>query len=69
MRDGSRVSELIDLRVRDVLLDRNAAVGHKDSKQCAIPLWKNTATEYRAGSTESPQRPMRRCFPTGPAHR
>ena len=46
---GARVSELTALRVRDVLLDRQAAVHlhGKGRKQRAIPLWKNTATQLR----------------------
>jgi integrase/recombinase XerD len=47
---GARVSEIIDLRRRDVLLDRQTAVHlhGKGRKERAIPLWKNTATELRA---------------------
>jgi site-specific recombinase XerD len=46
---GARVSELTGLRVRDVLLDRQAAVHlrGKGRKQRAIPLWKNTAAQLR----------------------
>lgn len=46
---GARVSELTGLQVRDVLLDRQAAVHlhGKGRKQRAIPLWKNTAAELR----------------------
>jgi site-specific recombinase XerD len=66
---GARVSELIALRVRDVLLERNTAVHlhGKGRKQRAIPLWKNTATELRAGWTGPAQLPTRRCSPTEPA--
>jgi integrase/recombinase XerD len=47
---GARVSELTALRVRDVLLDRQAAVHlhGKGRKQRVIPLWKTTATQLRA---------------------
>jgi site-specific recombinase XerD len=47
---GARVSEIIGLRARDVLLDRQTAVHlhGKGRKERAIPLWKNTATELRA---------------------
>jgi site-specific recombinase XerD len=47
---GARVSEIIGLRVRDVLLDRQTAVHlhGKGRKERAIPLWKNTAAELRA---------------------
>ena len=46
---GARVSEITGLRVRDVLLDRQAAVHlhGKGRKERAIPLWRNTATELR----------------------
>jgi integrase/recombinase XerD len=60
---GARVSELIALRVRDVLLERNTAVHlhGKGRKQRAIPLWKNTATELRAWldrTSPAPDAPM-----------
>jgi site-specific recombinase XerD len=47
---GARVSELIALQVRDVLLDRQTAVHlhGKGRKQRVIPLWANTAAELRA---------------------
>jgi len=47
---GARVSELAGLRVRDVLLDRQAAVHlhGKGRKQRVIPLWKNTAAGLRS---------------------
>lgn len=46
---GARVSEITGLRIRDVLLDRQAAVHlhGKGRKERAIPLWRNTATELR----------------------
>jgi integrase/recombinase XerD len=46
---GARVSEITNLRVRDVLLDRNTAVHlhGKGRRQRVIPLWKNTATQLR----------------------
>jgi integrase/recombinase XerD len=46
---GARVSEMIGLRVRDVLLDRQTAVHlhGKGRKERAIPLWKNTAAQLR----------------------
>jgi integrase/recombinase XerD len=47
---GARVSELIGLRVRDVLVNRQNAVHlhGKGRKQRVIPLWTSTATELRA---------------------
>lgn len=46
---GARVCEITDLRVRDVLLDRQTAVHlrGKGRKERVIPLWKNTAAELR----------------------
>jgi site-specific recombinase XerD len=46
---GARVSEITALRLRDVLLDRAAAVHlhGKGRKERAIPLWKSTASELR----------------------
>jgi len=46
---GARVSELTALRVRDVLLDRQAAVHlhGKGRKQRVIPLWKTTTAQLR----------------------
>ena len=46
---GARVSEIIGMHVRDVLLDRQTAVQlhGKGRKERAIPLWKNTASELR----------------------
>ncbi|MDA8314556.1 MAG: site-specific integrase [Actinomycetota bacterium] len=46
---GARVSEITGLRVRDVLLDREAAVHlhGKGRKERAIPLWKTTANRLR----------------------
>jgi len=60
---GARVSEITDLRVRDVLLDRQTAVHlhGKGRKQRVIPLWKNTATELRAWLgkvNDAPQAPV-----------
>jgi site-specific recombinase XerD len=62
---GARVSEIINLRVRDVLLDRQTAVHlhGKGRKQRAIPLWKNTATDLRAWLNRLTQEPDRPVFP------
>jgi site-specific recombinase XerD len=47
---GSRVSEIIGVRVADVVLDRAACVHlhGKGRKQRSIPLWKETVQELRA---------------------
>jgi integrase/recombinase XerD len=46
---GARVSEIIGLRVADVLLDRAAAVHlhGKGRKERTVPLWKRTAAQVR----------------------
>ena len=64
---GARVSELIGLRVADVLLDRACAlVLHgKGRKERVIPIWKDTAKQLRDwlahidGSPEAPVFPNR----------
>jgi site-specific recombinase XerD len=64
---GARVSELTGLQVRDVLVDRQAAVHlhGKGRKERVIPLWANTAAELRAwldrlhGPPEAPVFPNR----------
>jgi len=47
---GARVSEMIRLRIADVLLDRAHAVHlhGKGRKERVIPLWKSTAAQMRA---------------------
>ena len=46
---GARVSEIVGLRVADVLLERESAVHlrGKGRKERVIPLWKSTAAELR----------------------
>ena len=62
---GARVSEITDLRVRDVLLDRQTAVHlhGKGRKERAIPLWKNTATDLRGWLTRISPAPDTPVFP------
>lgn len=62
---GARVSELTGLRVRDVLLDRQAAVHlhGKGRKQRVIPLWKNTAAELRGWLNQLNATPDAPVFP------
>lgn len=62
---GARVSELTDLRVRDVLLDRRTAVHlhGKGRKQRVLPLWTNTANELRRWLTRIDSMPAAPVFP------
>jgi integrase/recombinase XerD len=62
---GARVSEMTALQVRDVLLDRQAAVHlhGKGRKQRAIPLWKNTASELRSWLSRNNSAPDAPVFP------
>lgn len=62
---GARVSELTSLRVRHVLLDRQAAVHlyGKGRKQRVIPLWKNTAAELRRWLDQIDRAPDAPVFP------
>lgn len=54
---GARVSEIIGVRVADVVLDRAACVHlhGKARKQRSIPLWKTTVQELRAWLRRNPQ--------------
>jgi site-specific recombinase XerD len=62
---GARVSELTALRVRDVLLDRQAAVHlhGKGRKQRVIPLWKTTTAQLRGWLKEPDSGPHAPVFP------
>lgn len=62
---GARVSEITDLRVRDVLLDRQVAVHlhGKGRKERAIPLWKSTASELRDWLRQIDNDPTAPVFP------
>lgn len=54
---GARVSELVRLRVVDVVLDSAACVHlqGKGRKQRSVPLWKTTVLEIRAWLRANPQ--------------
>jgi site-specific recombinase XerD len=54
---GARVSEIIDVRVADVVLDGAACVHlhGKGRKQRSVPLWKTTVQEIRAWLRLNPQ--------------
>lgn len=62
---GARVSELTDLKVRDVLVHRQAAVHlhGKGRKERVIPLWANTAGELRAWLNRLDAEPETPIFP------
>ena len=55
---GARVSEIIGIKVGDVVLDASAACVHlhgKGRKQRAVPLWRSTVKEIRAWLKLNPQ--------------
>jgi len=62
---GARVSEIIRLRVADVLLDRAHALHlhGKGRKERVIPLWKNTIAQLRAWHKRIDCRPEAPVFP------
>lgn len=62
---GARVSELVGLRVVDVLLDRQSALHlqGKGRKQRVVPLWKDTAKQLRGWLTRIDHRPEAPVFP------
>ena len=62
---GARVSELTDLKIGDVLVDRQAAVHlrGKGRRERVIPLWANTAAELRSWLTKLPTDPDTPAFP------
>jgi len=62
---GARVSEMIRLRVADVLVDRAHAVllHGKGRKERVIPLWKNTAKQLRSWLQHIDHRPEAPVFP------
>ena len=62
---GARVSELIGLQVRHVLLDRQSALHlhGKGRKERVIPLWTNTAATLRSWLDTIPTEPETPVFP------
>jgi len=54
---GARVSEIIGVRVADVVLEGAACVHlhGKGRKQCSVPLWRSTVKELRAWLKENPR--------------
>ena len=67
---GARVSEMIRLRIADVLLDRAHAVHlhGKGRKERVIPLWKSTAAQMRAWFERLLARDLRRSCCCGCMH-
>ena len=64
---GARVSEIIGVRIADVVLEGGACVHlhGKGRKQRAAPLWKNTVREIRGWLRVNPSLvASRRCCPT-----
>lgn len=62
---GARVSEIINLRIADVLLDRESALRlrGKGRKERVVPLWKSTAAQLRAWLAHSNGDPDAPVFP------
>jgi site-specific recombinase XerD len=62
---GARVSELVGLRVADLLLDRASALHlhGKGRKERIVPLWKSTAAKLRAWLRRIDQSPDAPVFP------
>ena len=58
---GARVSEIVVVKVGDVVLDDGAACVHlhgKGRKQRSVPLWRSTVRAIRAGAHPIPPIPM-----------
>lgn len=68
---GARVTEIVQLRVADVVLDSAACVHlqGKGRKLRSVPLWKSTAMEIRAWLRANPQlRPEAALLPSREGH-
>jgi site-specific recombinase XerD len=55
---GARVSEIISVKIGDIVLDDNAACVHlrgKGRKQRSVPLWRSTVKAARAWVRRNPQ--------------
>ncbi len=55
---GARVSEIVGVKVGDVVLEERAACAHlhgKGRKQRSVPLWRSTVKAVRAWLKQSPQ--------------
>ena len=62
---GARVSEIVGLRIEDVLLDRASAVllHGKGRKERVVPLWKSTATQLSTWFRHIDRSPHSPVFP------
>lgn len=62
---GARVSEIVGLRIADVLFDRESAVHlhGKGRKERVVPLWKSTVAELRRWLARIDRRPDAPVFP------
>lgn len=62
---GARVSEIVGLRIEDVLLDRASAVllHGKGRKERVVPLWKSTAAQLNAWIEQIDRSPNAPVFP------
>jgi site-specific recombinase XerD len=62
---GARVSELVDMRIGDLVLEPAASVRirGKGRKERAVPLWPTTATQLRRWLREQPRTPDAPLFP------
>lgn len=62
---GARVSEIIRVRRRDVMLDRSPFVclHGKGRKERSVPLWRATAVALRAWFAQLPESPEQPAFP------
>jgi integrase/recombinase XerD len=62
---GARISEILSLRVRDVLVTdgRSLTLQGKGRKQRSVPLWRTTQTRLRQWIKENPGEPESPLFP------
>lgn len=63
---GSRVSELIGMTVKDLVLERSPSVRihGKGRKERTVPLWRRTATQLRRWLPQIDSAPDQHLFPT-----
>ncbi|MEE8263631.1 MAG: tyrosine-type recombinase/integrase [Gammaproteobacteria bacterium] len=63
---GARVSELIGMRIGDLILDPTASVRirGKGRKERSVPLWRDTAAQLKHWLREYPREPEQPLFPS-----
>jgi site-specific recombinase XerD len=63
---GARVSELIGLTVRDIVLDRSSSISihGKGRKEITVPPWRTTANQIRVWLRHNQHAPDSPLFPT-----